>query len=423
MSKQIITSVLVSEKFIKISATNKTDNDLVCIYNQKRSLNNLDEGKVFLDESIKEISKITNSKVQDINLIFDDFSLSNNYLNAQIKVLNKTFKNFKKSLVVLNEANYWEFQSSIKKEIEINIENASMKLIQLTPLKFTIKSNSNLETNNTFSEFPIGKQVSEISCYFCAVFISNKSFDKIIEVFDWLDIRFNNITFLSQLSPYKFRGNISDKLTFTFDIEEKKSILVTSINKIVVATNELRFSFNDLVNKISKDFNISEKIAINLIKTKCKNIAKNDESLDEIIHLTNDDQSITRKNLVNTIKSFLKTLSTEIYQIIDNKSNIDMDYDINIVGKLEKLEDVDLYCSKYLKTQNVMSNKHSFENFMDWNKKNRTIMNLNKFINVVDEKIKSNTLNNKNNKKQTIEKERKILLKQLKRRNQKVVLA
>lgn len=419
MKRKIVVSTLIGYNFIEINANVEINNELVCIFNKNEKLKNQLSGNNFIKSSIKEIENNLSIKVEYINLILDDFSLPNSLTSIDTKILNKTFQNFKNSSITLNENNYWEFQTSIKNDID-NYEK--MKLISLIPLKFVIKNKYDEEELN-YSEFPIGKQTSKISCSFCAKYISSEFYKQINILFESINIKFDNILLLSQLSLYKFNKQISNKLTFTIDIQAKKSMLITSLSKIVINKNDLSFSYNDLVNRFSNTHNISRDDALNLIKIYGDSVVNSYSDTNEIIYLTSeDDNCITKNDLIKVIKSFLKTLSLEVKQIIEQKIDKESVYDINIVGKLENVSDIGLYCSKYMQTKNIISNTTNNQTYYQWNKSYQTHINLLKFINVIDKKIRplffesnrQNILSNPS-KKQS-------LFKKIQKRSQNIVL-
>lgn len=412
MSRKIVTSFLIGKNYLEVIANEMIDNNCICLHNDRKESSDSKNRQVvfssFIKKSIQEIEEKTLLKLEKINLIFDDYTLDKN-LQFETKILDKTFQfNKTKNSIPLSEKNYWEFQNSVKNDLLKDKNNQSQKLISLIPNKFLTKDFQQIK-NESFSEFPNGKLVSEIKCYFSASYIANNFYEDILNIFSLVNIKFDNIILLSHLSFYKFNGMISNKLTFTLDIQNEKSVLLTSINKIVISTNQLKFSFYDLVEKVSKDFNISKEIANNLLLTYGKvDIKEDDKKINDIIYVLNDNHHfITLKDLQNCIKSFLKTITIEAKKIIEMKLDKYDEFDINIVGKMEKIEHIDLYCAKYFCSKNVISNSKNNEMFYNWNHSYRTNKSLIRYADIVLSKIESLSFV-KNNKTQNVIKKQNV---------------
>ena len=366
MKNPVIVSVTIGLNYLKINASQTIDENLIGIFSKKEEFNNLESGQNFIKNSLALIETKVMNPINEINLILDDFSLRN--LEIKNKVLDKTFVNFKNNRITLDQKTYVDFQNSIKRDVIEDKNYANKKLITLVPLKFSIKDDLK-NINESFTNFPIGKEVTKISCSFAATFVDDHLYNKIMSLFSKANIQFNQIIVASQLSFYKFNGSISDKLTFTLDIQKHKSLLVTTVNKVVIARDELTFSYNDLVEKISKHYNITLKIADNLIQNYGFIFSSVNDNLNDVIYLNNDDCLITKKELQNLIKSFLKTLSIEVRDLIDTKSHHnEIDFDVNILGKLENINNIDSYCGKYLQVKSIINNGKYANNFFNWNK-------------------------------------------------------
>lgn len=366
MKNPVIVSITIGLNYLKINASQTIDENSIGIFSKKEEFNNLESGQDFIKSSLALIETKVMNPINEINLILDDFSLRN--LEIKNKVLDKTFVNFKNNRITLDQKTYVDFQNSIKRDVIEDKNYANKKLITLVPLKFSIKDDLK-DINESFTNFPIGKEVTKISCSFAATFVDDHLYNKIMSLFSKANIQFNQIIVASQLSFYKFNGSISDKLTFTLDIQKHKSLLVTTVNKVVIARDELTFSYNDLVEKISKHYNISLKIADNLIQNYGFIFSSVNDNLNDVIYLNNDDCLITKKELQNLIKSFLKTLSIEVRNFIDTKSHHnEIDFDVNILGKLENINNIDSYCGKYLQVKSIINNGKYANNFFNWNK-------------------------------------------------------
>ena len=384
-NNSIIVSVTIGFNYLKINASQTIENHSICLFSQKQEFNALETAQNFIKDSLATIEKKTMTKVEQINLIFDDFSLKN--LEIKNKVLDKTFVNFKNNSITLDESTYLEFQNSIKRDVMEDPNYQSKKLITLMPLKFNVKDDAK-NINESFTDFPLGKQVSKISCSFSATFIANDLYQKIMALFAKTDVKFNQTLVASQLSFYKFNGSVSDKLTFTLDIENHRSLLITTINKVVIARDELKFSYNDLVEKVSKSHNISLEIAHNLIQNYGFIYSANNDDPNDVIYLNQEDCSITKKGLQSLIKSFLKTLSIEAREIISLKSNHnEIDFDVNMLGKLENISNIDDYCGKYLHVKSIINSGKHANNFNSWNPAYQDHNALIKLAKVINNKI------------------------------------
>lgn len=396
MDKNFV-SVIIGNDYVEIISHFQRLNENICLFNQRKCFNTSEEAPLFIQKSIEDIEIKSQLKVEKINVILDDFSFNENSFNFETKIFDKTFtiiKKKEKKMLPLNESNYWEFQNSIKEDI-INDNNikSTKKMICLTPLKFTVKElNSDSNKEEDLNYFPISKKVSEITCYFSATFIEKKTYENILKLFNLTNVKFDNIALLSQISFYKHIEKVSDSLTFSINIQNKKSLLLTSINQVVISINKLKYSFDDLVDKVAKEFNISVDDAKSLILIYGDIELGNDErELDRIIHITNDNSShITKKELQNTIKSFLKTICIEANEIIKTKLNQNSNFNINIIGQLEKLLNVDQYCSKYFESKNVISNIVTNTEIINWKESYNVNVGLMNLIMIIYRKININ---------------------------------
>lgn len=385
MQKALVVSILVGNNFLQVDATQRIEGVAVGIHSQYQEFINLFQGQQFLQEAISLIEQKVQRKVKEVNLIFDDFSLKN--LGIETKICNKTFLWSKDSTMVLNEQNYWDFHNFMEKELANQMQEVGKKVLNLMPLKFVLQD-PQTNQNQTFAEFPHGKVVKQISCVFSALTLPQKFYDQVQQLFSNLDLKFKTTLVASQLSLYQFQGVISNKLTFTINIKAKKTLLTTAINQVVVSRDELKFSYEDLVEKISKSFDLSGMIANNLVQRYGLVYSNNLAELSEIIYMSNEDNALTKRDLQNVIKSFLKTLSMEVKDLISRKlNNHGRHFDINIIGQLENIANIDLYCRKYLQAKNVVGNLKNATSFTNWNPTYQIHLALVKYLKIINDKI------------------------------------
>lgn len=383
LENKLNVSVVIKDTSIVVFANQLVKGKPVSIFNKKEVLTNFQVAKKFIKDSIEEIEFISEQKIESINLIFDDYSIKQNILKTTTKIIEETIEF--KTETIITKSHYIELFNSILKNNQ-NLKES--KLISIIPFKFVFENE--LLKNKNYSIFPFSQKVKWVKSFFTLSYISRDFYEKVIEIFDFRTISFKNIILLSQISLYKFNGNISDKLTFTLDIQKKQTILSTNVNQVTVAIDRLKYSLDDLINKIKEKFKIDSNEIKNIIYTYNFLNIKNKVDCDEVIFATGEnDLQVTNNDINDVIKSFIKTISLAAREIIKVKTNsFSIDFDVNIVGRLEHIKNIDIYCSNHIGIRNVISNKNDQNSFYNWNKTFTIERSLNKFLDIIDLKIK-----------------------------------
>lgn len=374
-------SVVLSDNSMTIFANQLIDNRPVNIFNKKELLTNFKVAKEFVVDSIRKIEIITETTIESINLIFDDYSIKSNILKNSTKIIEETIQF--KTQTSLSNMHYLELYNSVLKS---NQDLSDLKLISIIPFRFSIENE--ISNSKIYSKFPFRKKTDWIKCFFTLRYISRNFYEKTMELFDFQNIVFENVILLSQISSYKFNGFISDNLTFTLDIQKKETILSTNINQITIAVDKLNYSLNDLIIKIKNKYQINNEEVKNIIYTYNSLSIKEEVINDEIIFATGENElKVTKKDINDTIKSFIKTISSNAREVIKSKTNsFSIDFDLNIVGRLEHIKNIDIYCANHIGIKNVIANNKDQNSFYNWNKSFTIERALSKFIKIKNSK-------------------------------------
>ena len=263
-------------------------------------------------------------------------------------------------------------------------------------------------------------------------YMNKNKYQKLINFFKLLNLEVNKFMLESQISIYENLSHIkSNKINFVLCFKNDKTILASTVNDIVIKIDTLKYSFKNLIEKISKDFSISIQEAKDLIFCYGK-VWNNSESDLDIVYSSNNifdsnSKYIRRIDISKTIKSFLKTISKEANEIIISKikNNFTLKPELKFVGDLLRINGVEDYCSKYFQKINISSINNNFYTINSWNKNFISINNYLTYNQIVDSKINSNdfyyhnieannaNLNNKNYKikQKNFNKQQKEILK------------
>ena len=397
MEQKIIIEALIKFDSIRIVAAYKTKK-IVFIHNEEINLSKKTSSAVIkknIKDIFQKIENKTNSKVNKINIIFDDLMKKSECLEISTRILEE-FSEFGNNQVLSSR----DFENIIQKMVTKAKESETSKqLISVIPFKFIFNIfNSNVE--NCSESFPIGLNVSKIKSIFSIRYMDKESYSRIVEYFDSLNIEIENIALETQTLIYENKESNSSKIDFSLVIKDNKSILISSENDIVIKTDELNYSFENLVKKIADNFSISSYEAEKLINSYGKVELKENEG-NEIIYsssLSNTYTPIKKEDLTNIIKSFLKSICQQANEIICSRFNESFieNSEIKLLGQLSKIQNVENYCSKYFENINVISISNK-ENIFSWNENYISAANYCNYIEMINNKLNPETFYYNNN--------------------------
>ncbi|MBR2055656.1 MAG: hypothetical protein IJ970_01220 [Mycoplasmataceae bacterium] len=431
MDNKIDIIVIVSLDNINFIATYNQDKENFIIHEEKINLANnwIDEniGKEKIKNILENIQRKVGFKVKKINIILDDFMNFNKFEFNEV-IIKETISYYNAE-TILNSNDCHKIVNSMTKKLEE--KNVDQQLISIVPFKFIYLENGSKNEKES-SVFPINKKLEKIEIMFSIRYMNKNKYQKLINFFKLWDLEVNNFMLESQISIYENLSHIkSNKINFVLCFKDDKTILASTVNDIVIKIDTLKYSFKNLIEKLSKDFSISIQEAKDLIFCYGK-VWNNSESDLDIVYSSNNifdsnSKYIRRIDISKTIKSFLKTISQEANEIIISKikNNFTLKPELKFVGDLLRINGVEDYCSKYFQKINISSINNNFYTINSWNKNFISINNYLTYNQIVDSKINSNdfyyhnieannaNLNNKNYKikQKNFNKQQKEILK------------
>lgn len=431
MDNKVDIIVIVSLDNINFIATYNQDKENFIIHEEKINLANNWIDKNISKEKIKNIleniQRKVGFKVKKINIILDDFMNFNKFEFNEV-IIKETISYYNTE-TILNSNDCRKIVNSMTKKLEE--KNVDQQLISIVPFKFIYLENG-LKNEKESSVFPINKKLEKIEIMFSIRYMNKNKYQKLINFFKLLNLEVNKFMLESQISIYENLSHIkSNKINFVLCFKNDKTILASTVNDIVIKIDTLKYSFKNLIEKISKDFSISIQEAKDLIFCYGK-VWNNSESDLDVVYSSNNifdsnSKYIRRIDISKTIKSFLKTISKEANEIIISKikNNFTLKPELKFVGDLLRINGVEDYCSKYFQKINISSINNNFYTINSWNKNFISINNYLTYNQIVDSKINSNdfyyhnieannaNLNNKNYKikQKNFNKQQKEILK------------
>ena len=396
MDNKVEIIAIVSLDNINFIATYNQDKENFIIHEEKINLANDWIDKNISKEKIKNIleniQRKVGFKVKKINIILDDFMNFNKFEFNEV-IIKETISYYNVE-TILNSNDCHKIVNSMTKKLEE--KNVDQQLISIVPFKFIYLENGSKNEKES-SNFPINKKLEKLEIMFSIRYMNKNKYQKLINFFKLWDLEVNNFMLESQISIYENLSHIkSNKINFVLCFKDDKTILASTVNDIVIKIDTLKYSFKNLIEKISKDFSISIQEAKDLIFCYGK-VWNNSESDLDIVYSSNNifdsnSKYIRRIDISKTIKSFLKTISQEANEIIISKikNNFTLKPELKFVGELLRINDVENYCSKYFQKINISSINNNFYAINSWNKNFISINNYLTYNQIVDSKINSN---------------------------------
>ncbi|MGL4343274.1 MAG: hypothetical protein ACRCRZ_01800 [Metamycoplasmataceae bacterium] len=341
--KKIIVSVRFMDKKISISASETINSDMVNVFYDEKIYKKDDNCIPFIKSSIKKIEVNNNVKISETYVIIDQtkyFEISQEIISQSLSYRND---------IKLTHSTFLEIEKKAK-EYQRNIDKKGVPIL-FSPFKFSIE---NKEGARDYNQFPNFLKVNKISAFFSVTTIKKESFEKILQIFSEVGVKVRNILTSSNLIPFELDAKKNED-NFTIEIQNSFSCLYFVKNNVVVFSKNLNYSFSSLVKKIAENLEISEKNSKFILNDNFKiNLEKNNE---ETIFI-NSNKIVKKEKINDAIKSFVKTLLLEANEIIKSKipqnSN---ELKINLVGKIEEIENIEQYVKTILKGQLFVNKK------------------------------------------------------------------
>lgn len=384
MNKNIMVNAFISQNNIKIIATGKLNDRIINIHEEsisRNSKNNDVENRIKIKNSIKNIidtieEKIS-QKIKSIDIIFDDCMKSSKMFNFSTRIIEEKIECKDKKFL-----NIEDYELIVKKsKTNSKLNSTDEILISVTPFKFFYIENDELLEKES-NLFPFNKKVKKLRMLFTNRYIDKKNYQKTIDLFDKLNnVKIKNVVLESQIAIYDdsfINKDLSknNQVNYTLSIQKHQTMLITSVNNIVIKTDTLNYCFSDLIEKIAMDFDISNYEAKKLIE--CYGDLDNNNNNKNIYfsHSIKKDISkcIKQVNISDVIKSFLKSICMQANSIImnsklrsDNLQNKKIE--LNIIGYLSKISNMKQYCLKYFNNEIIKVNMiENDESIYKWNK-------------------------------------------------------
>lgn len=402
MSK-IEVNALFDNDAIKIVAISKSKAKQIFLHDEKISKNikNESEIKNRIKSIIKEIEEKTSTPIDKINIIFNDFMKNSEHLNIETKIIEETIL-FKEGKLLDLDSCKKIINSMIEKS---KIRESNEELISLIPFRFIYLDENQIERE--ISTFPINKTITKLKVILSARYMNKEKFNKIISYFDLLDIKINNVVLESQLSIFESQETNSNyKMKFAISMQEEKTMLVSSSNNVVIKTDLLSISMNNLISKICNEFNVSAQEAKNIINCYGKNFGNLENKNEYVYSSSNIDNNkiVSSKEVIEIVKSFLKTICEQANNIINERiENYNIkNIEVELVGELSNEFNVKDYCSKYFDKVNLcLENK--VDNIYNWSNSYMSLKKFHFYIEILNNKINPEVFYQENENKNNID--------------------
>lgn len=374
MNKNIDISALFGHDDIKIIVTKNDSNNLIIIH-EELIASKMQDIKSSIKSAINSIENKISKKINSINLVFDDFMKNSESLEITEKILEKRINDLENQFLDKND-----FDNIIQNIIsESNYSEKDKKLISIIPFKFIyVENNQDFEQES--ASFPVNKRISKLKVIFSIRYMSKSVFKKSIDCFESLGIKVKNIMLESQLASYEKVDKIQEDnnvTSFSLVIENYKTMLISNVNNVAIKTDALKFSFSNLVKKIANNFGISSYEArkiVDIYGTLDQGNLINDNEIVFFADSSNGEiaKPIRKTDILDTLKSFLKSICSEASALISNR--VSSKFDLKLSGQLSGIDGVENYCSKYFNQANILVNNKNTMKY-GWNKSFTTMKN------------------------------------------------
>lgn len=386
MEKDILVLIKISHKEMSITAIEKINFHNIEIFSDKKIPGDSSSSIEFVKISIGRIEELIVAKINEVSVIFD--ATSSAKINQ--KLISENISNLNNELISKKH-----FKNALEKVKQYYVDNELKDVVPILfqPFQFNITDQN--ENEKTYYELPIGKRAKKIETLFSVTTLKKDHYDSIFNICKKSGLNISQIYSSSNVSPYILEKDQSKNVSITLQVEKYYSNLIISNNGVTVVTKNLKYTFEDLCNKVAAEFGVSKKLVHDLIITEGI-ITKEKEELNRIIfHKKN--MYIKSSQLTSIIKSFIKTLIEEIDEFIRIKHEALKNYTLNVIGRLEKISKMEEYCQSILPNNKICVNNRPI-NYLLLEYNNRPIFGLTKLLENSYKKINNNiNVNTKSN--------------------------
>ncbi|WGI36256.1 hypothetical protein [Mesomycoplasma lagogenitalium] len=365
---KIIAKICENKNYSLLAYENIKDNNVLIFETENDQKKEMYD---FFQNSINLLNKNLKTKIKNIFIFLDNSEYSFHSASFQEK---RSIQNSKK---IVNNNETQKIYDSVLKDNQNN-----QKMISTLPVNYKINWNNKVEV---FSKLPLNKNANEIEISFLKYSINSEYYSFLINLFDKLNIKVNNI-FTSQNATIYYlneQSKINDwQIIVNFD--ENVSWISAVKNGNILKYKKLENSYLKLESQINSKSDLDFK--------KWQEIS---EIYGEILENTKTealilDKKLTLEQFNKNIEEFLINLASEIYEFT-NEIGKDS-FPIVLIGKLVNFHNLENTFSKKLINNKIIV--HNPKEYLNISKNSNLILSGLNFI--------ENTLNNKLKKNNTL---------------------
>lgn len=380
MEKDILVLMKISNKEISMTAIEKFNSSNIEIYFDKIVPEDSVSSIEFVKKSVKKIEKLIVANIKEVSVIFDATS----FAKIKQKLISEHISNLNNE-----EISNAHFESALEKVNEFYKNNNSQENIPILFQPFQFNVTDEYDQMKTYSVLPIGKRAKKLETLFSVTTLEKKHYESALNICNQSNLKISQIYSSSNVSPYILENDERKNISITMQVEKYYSNLIITNNGVTVVTKNLKYTFEDLCKKIADEFKISKKIVYELISNEGI-ITKDNERLNKIIfHKKN--MHIKAFQLTSILKSFVKTLIEEIDEFIKDKHKALKSYTLNVIGRIEGIEEMEEYCKSILPENNICVNNRPI-NYLLLKYNNRPIFGLTKLLENINKTINVSTV-------------------------------
>ncbi len=369
MEKEILVLIKLSNKEMLITAIEKFNDSNIKIFSDSTNpIDNILTIK-FIKDSIFKIEELILAKITSVSIIFD----ATHGAKIKQKLISEKISNLNKREIT--ESDYFDALTNMKKFYSSDNSKDYVSIL-FQPFQFKLIDNSD-NSSKKYHELPIGKKADKLEILFSMTTLSTSYYNSIVDICSKADLNIAQIYSSSNANPYILENNKRGNTLVTLEVEKNYSNLIITKNGVTIVTKNLSYDYDNLVDKMAAEFKVSKKIVDDLIITEGI-ITKDKELLNKVIfHKKNI--IIKAFQLTSILKSFIKTLIIEIDTFIKMNHELLKNYTLNIIGRIEKIVEIEEYCQSVLSNKKIFINKRPI-NYLLLEYTNRSIFGLLKMI-------------------------------------------
>ncbi|MGL6124882.1 MAG: MAG3720 family protein [Metamycoplasmataceae bacterium] len=392
MEKDILVLMKIASNELSITAIEKSNSSNLELFFDTIVPEDSSSSIEFVKKSIKEIENLISAKIKEVSVIFDATS----FARVKQKLISENISNFKNE-----EISKEHFESALEKVNEYyrNVNSKEDVPILFQPFQFNLTDEDDQVKKYTI--LPVGKKAKKLETLFSVTTLDRIHYESALNICKKSNLTITQIYTSSNVSPYILENDEQRNISIIMQIEKHYSNLIITNNGVTVVTKNLKYTFDDLCKKIAEEFKIAKKMVYELILNEGI-ITKDKEKLNKIIFYKKN-MHIKAFQLTSILKSFIKTLIEEVDEFIKEKHKSLKTYTLNVIGRIEGIEEMEEYCKSILRNNNICVNNRPI-NYLLLKYYNRPafgltklLENINKTINVssVDSNTKPNITSQK----------------------------